>query len=252
MKREIKFVAIALLIIIIGVVYSTYKKTVRHTSPNKQTGKSTTQTAVFDKTTLSVTDPASLWVVVNKQRPLQPADFVPADLVNPRIQLRLSASNEEMKLRQPAATALETMAAAAKSQGLSLMVASGYRSYKLQQTVYGNYVKTQGQATADTQSARPGFSEHQTGLAVDLEPASRICEVDQCFAQTPEGKWLASHAYEFGFVMRYQATTQSVVGYEYEPWHFRFVGKDLAAELHKEHFPPLETFFNLSAAPDYN
>jgi D-alanyl-D-alanine carboxypeptidase len=112
-------------------------------------------------------------------------------------------------------------------------------------------VNVQGKAVADSQSARPGYSEHQTGLAVDVEPTSRKCEVEACFGDTPEGKWVAANAHKFGFIIRYPKNMQSVTGYIYEPWHIRYVGKELAGEMHKQNIATLEQFFGLEAAPDY-
>jgi D-alanyl-D-alanine carboxypeptidase len=132
------------------------------------------------------------------------------------------------------------------------MLSSGYRSYDYQVGLYNGYVKSQGQATADTQSARPGYSEHQTGLAVDIEPASKKCELDACFADTPEGKWLVANAYKYGFILRYTQDKTAVTGYAYEPWHFRYVGTPLATEMHNQNVATLEEFFNLPVAPDYH
>lgn len=131
------------------------------------------------------------------------------------------------------------------------MLSSGYRSYNYQTSLYSNYVKNEGQTAADTQSARPGHSEHQTGLAADIEPASRNCEVDQCFATTPEGKWLAANAYTYGFIIRYPADKVDVTGYEYEPWHIRYIGAPLATELHNQGIETLEEFFGVSGGPSY-
>lgn len=207
----------------------------------------------FNKQQHSLDDPVSLWVVVNKQRPLRPKNYEPADLVVPQIPLRLTSGDkkEEMRLREPAATALLEMYKAAQKDGLELMVSSAYRSYEYQQNLYNFYVSKQGQSEADTQSARPGHSEHQTGLAVDIEPASRKCEVEACFGDLPEGKWVAANGHKYGFVLRYPEGQQGVTGYIYEPWHLRYVGKELATELHKQGNPTLEKYFNLPAAPDY-
>lgn len=206
----------------------------------------------FNKRQLSIDDPNSLWVVVNKSRPLNPTNYTPPDLVVPNVPLRYASDFEEMKIRSETASALEQMTASAKSEGVNLMLASGYRSYDLQTTVYNNFVGNQGKETADTQSARPGHSEHQTGLAIDLEPTDRSCEIEDCFATTKEGIWLAKNAYKFGFIVRYQPNKQAIVGYKYEPWHFRYVGKDLAAELNKRGDQTLEEFFGLPPSPNYN
>lgn len=205
----------------------------------------------FDKKQYSLNDPASLWVITNKRRPLQPTDYAPNDLTTPDVPLRLTAKDEEMKLRAEPAAALKTMFEAAKKEGVSLMVSSAYRSFSFQKGLYNRYVGQQGRTVADTQSARPGHSEHQTGLAVDVEPASRECEVETCFADTPEGKWTTEHAHEYGFIIRYGDGRQGITGYIYEPWHLRYVGKKLALEIHKQGNPTLEDFFGLEPAPDY-
>jgi zinc D-Ala-D-Ala carboxypeptidase len=198
-----------------------------------------------------LTDPNSVRVIVNKKRPLQPADYTPKDLVVPAVPLRLEATSEEMMLRTEAARALETMIKDAKGQGVSLMLASAYRSYAFQKKLYSYYVDQQGQTEADTQSARPGHSEHQTGLAADLEPTSQECEIQACFAKTTEGTWLAAHAYEYGFVIRYTDGQEATTGYVYEPWHVRYLGKDLARQIHDSPAKTLEDFFNLEKASKY-
>ena len=114
--------------------------------------------------------------------------------------------------------AFNAMAAAAAKEGLTLTVKSGYRSYSTQQSLYDNYVARDGKVAADTYSARPGHSEHQTGLAIDINKAS-----DE-FTNTPEAKWLAEHCWEYGFILRYPEGKESITGYKYESWHFRYVG----------------------------
>lgn len=213
--------------------------------------QSSNSTPGFNKRAYSLTDPASIWVIVNKLHPLQPKDYAPADLVFPGVPLRVPG-NESMQVRQVTATALEKMFADAKRDGITLMLSSGYRSYTYQVNLYNGYVKSQGQATADTQSARPGYSEHQTGLAVDVEPASRKCELEQCFGDTPEGTWVADNAYKYGFLIRYTAGNEDITGYEPEPWHLRYIGIDLATELQKTGVQTLEQFFGVSGGKAYN
>lgn len=205
----------------------------------------------FNTKQFSLSDPSSIWVVVNKKHPLNPKDYIPNDLRVPNVALRSSSTSEEMKLRNQAATALEKMFTAAKEQGTNLILASGYRSYSLQNGVYNRYVDTQGQEVADSQSARPGYSEHQTGLAVDVGGTNRVCEIEGCFADTPEGKWVAANAYKFGFIVRYKNGTEDTVGYIYEPWHLRFVGIELATELNRLGNPTLEEFFQFGPAATY-
>lgn len=204
----------------------------------------------FNKNQYSLTDPASIWVVVNKQHPLNPKTYAPTDLVTPNVPLRVPG-NETMQLRTVTAKAVESMFAAAKTAGLQLMLSSGYRSYTYQVSLYDGYVQSQGQATADTQSARPGYSEHQTGFALDVEPVSRTCELEQCFGTTPEGKWVAANAYKYGFIVRYTSGNENVTGYEPEPWHIRYIGVELATELHNAGVATLEQFFGVTGGKNY-
>ena len=245
------FFSIFLVAVTVALVYFSFQKVhAPSPTPSTTTQKASSTKPAFDKTRYSISDPTSLWVVVNKQRPLNPKDYVPADLVVPNVPLRVPG-NESMQIRAVTASAMEAMFAAAKTAGVPLMLSSGYRSYNYQVSLYGSYVAAHGQASADTFSARPGYSEHQTGLAFDVEPLDQQCDVDQCFANTPAGKWVAAHAYEYGFLIRYPSDKVAVTGYEYEPWHLRYVGKDLALELHNTHTETLEEFFGLPAAPNY-
>lgn len=205
----------------------------------------------FNKSAHSIDDPTSPWVVVNKLRPIadganySPPDLVdlPADMPNP---------NGHM-LRADAAAALEEMFhAAANEIGTQLVAQSGYRSYSTQVNAYGYYVDQLGVAGADLTSARPGYSEHQTGMAMDILDRSSGCTVDgPCFGSSTSGIWLAENAYRFGFILRYPADKTPVTGYEYEPWHFRWVGVDLATEMRNQGVTTLEEFFDLPAATSY-
>ncbi len=243
--------AILILVIILCLFSVLITKT--NDSKNKSDNKITAvkQKDEFNKNKYSISSPDSLWVIVNKQRQLDPKDYEPSDLVVPDVPLRGPKDKEEMKLRKPTANALEELVQAASEEEIDLMLASGYRSYSLQTLVYNNYVRTQGRATADTQSARPGFSEHQTGLALDIVGTNRVCEIEPCFADTKESKWVAKNAYKYGFIIRYAKDQQKTVGYIYEPWHLRYVGKELSNQVHKLGDPTLEDFFNLGKAGNY-
>ncbi|KRF33165.1 D-alanyl-D-alanine carboxypeptidase family protein [Yonghaparkia sp. Soil809] len=202
--------------------------------------------AAFDRAARSIDDPASLWVVANKRRPLQPLDFAPGDLRTAEIPYVY-----EPVLRDEAATAAEQLVAAAAADGIALAAQSSYRSYASQQRVYAGWVAQLGQEAADRTSARPGHSEHQTGLSIDFSAVPADCTLDQCFADTAQGRWLAENAWRFGFHLRYPEGATPVTGYEFEPWHYRYVGPELAAELHETGIRTLEEFFGLPAAPDY-
>ena len=245
---------LAALILITALLWVTFRhKPITQTAPTPR-GSSTTpsvadQPQPFNKTLYSTSEADSIWVVINKKRILADG-YVPVDLINPNVPLRLVKTSEEMLVRKTTATAMESMFQVASKDGVTLMLASGYRSQSLQKVVYNGFVQRDGQAAADRASARPGHSEHQTGLAFDVEPASRTCEIQECFADTPEGKWVALHAYDYGFILRYGKDQETLTGYEYEPWHLRFVGVDLAKEMQQAH-QTLEQFFDLPAAPNY-
>ncbi len=221
----------------------------KHDRPAYGTNKASNANTGFDKKKFSVNESSSLWVVVNKGRML-PTAYVPAKLITPNIALRTYATDPEMHLRKEAAGGLEKMFSDAAKTGIKLRLASGYRSYSEQVSVYASEVKNFGQVNADKESARPGHSEHQTGLAADIEPFNRVCELNQCFENTPEGKWLAANSYKYGFIIRYTKTGESLTGYKYEPWHIRFIGNDLATEIHRTN-QTLEQFFGLSAYTTY-
>lgn len=202
-----------------------------------------------DTTTGQAGDVGTLSWVVNKRRPLSPRDYVPPNLVFPNVKLRVPG-NESMRIRNDAGTAIEQLFAAAQSAGHDPMFSSGYRSYSYQVTLYNSYVTSQGQAEADKQSARPGYSEHQTGLAFDICNAGN-CKLEQAFGSTPLGQWVAAHAHEYGFTIRYKNGMEHITGYIYEPWHLRYVGTDLATQLFQSG-KTLEEHFGLPAAPNYN
>lgn len=248
-KRSILLV-IGLLVAIAAVVFWMVIRSDPESAGRATQQAGTTAPPAFDKKLHSLDTPTSPWVIANKRRPLNPTDFAPQTAA-PNVPLRLPGTNPEMQVSRQIIPAVEQLFAAAKADGLDLMLASGYRSYQQQVVVYNAEVNRYGQEAADRESARPGHSEHQTGLAVDVEPITRQCEIQACFGDLPEGKWVAANAHKFGFIIRYSKDNEAVTGYNYEPWHIRYVGPELAAELYQQGNPPLETFFNLGAAPGY-
>ena len=198
---------------------------------------------------ISLTDPARLWVVVNKSLPLNPPEYEPANLASIPLQLTTPSG----RVRSDVADAVGQMADAAAAAGVGRIGANnGYRSYGLQVTTYGSHVRSQGQADADAGSARPGHSEHQTGLALDVVACGSACGGLDGFGGTAQSDWVAAHAWEYGFIVRYEQVGTPVTGYAPEPWHLRYVGVDLAAAYHEGGFHTLEEFFALPAAPDYS
>lgn len=242
-------VALIVTVVVGGTLVLTHQD--RSNSANTVSSNGSSAKPAFDKKQYSLSDPASIWVVVNKSRALSQMDYTPAKLTVPPMPLRLAYANEEMQVSSQMEADLNSLVSSARGEDLELMLASGYRSNALQATVYSAEVKANGQAGADRESARPGYSEHQTGLAADIEPVNRQCELQVCFADLAEGKWLAANAYKYGFIIRYPKDKSSVTGYNYEPWHIRYVGKALASEMHSKSIATLEEFFGLPAAPNY-
>jgi D-alanyl-D-alanine carboxypeptidase len=230
--------------------------TAQNTQSSAQSNQSNDDTSTtssaneIDKNKYSVSEPGSPWWVVNKKRPL-PAGYVPPDLVVPAVKLRLVASAEQMQFSKSAESALIKMFAAAAKDKITLVFGSGYRSEALQRQFYNQYVNQSGQQAADTFSARPGTSEHQTGLSFDVTSANGACHLETCFKDTPEGKWVATNGYKYGFIIRYPDGKTSITGYQYEPWHLRYVGTELATEMKRTGVQTMEEFFDLSPAPSY-
>lgn len=144
-------------------------------------------------------------------------------------------------MQPEAAEALEKMFEAAQAEGLELIAISGYRSYSKQKTLYARSVERNGPEKADRMSARPGASEHQLGLAMDLSCPSLNEELTSRFARKAEGKWVATHCVEYGFILRYQEEWSQITGYQGEPWHIRYVGLTHAKRLDMLDVP-LETY----------
>jgi zinc D-Ala-D-Ala carboxypeptidase len=208
---------------------------------------SPTPTATFDKTAQSIDDPGSYWVIVNKLRPLNPADYKAPDLVDVPVPYVYAP----MMRAEASAAVVQMFADFTAETGLQMQSQSAYRSYSAQVSTYNNWVSSLGQEGADLTSARPGHSEHQTGLAIDISALPASCSLDQCFADTPQGQWLAANAWNYGFVLRYPDGYTAITGYEFEPWHYRYVGVSLATEYHDTGATTLEEFFGLPAAPTY-
>ena len=252
-KKMVYSLLVATIMLAIVILAWPAKKIAENDIPVKSAGPETSTTNTpqddFNKQLYPTDVASSLWAIVNKGRAL-PSSYVPPDLTVPQMYLRYSSDSDSMRVRADTAKALGQMFTAAQTDGIKLMLTSGYRSYSYQVGVYGDYVKQVGVSQADTFSARPGHSEHQTGLAADLEPYSKNCELNQCFEATPEGKWLAANCYKYGFIIRYPKGKENLTGYEYEPWHVRYVGTQLAAQIHQTG-QTLEQFFGLSTYQIY-
>lgn len=152
-------------------------------------------------------------------------DYIPADLITLNAKYNTGPNN---KLKKEAADAFMKMSDAALLDNVIIKNASGYRSYEYQVNLYNNYVNKDGKNLADKYSARPGFSEHQTGLCTDIN------QIDIGFEKTDAFKWLDKNAYKYGFILRFPKNKENLTGYQYEPWHYRYVGTSAAQVIKKE------------------
>ena len=178
------------------------------------------------------TSPDSLWTIVSKTNPIS-KDYIPESLTIPNVATRTDKSDDEKSVRADIAQAVVDMFAAAKADGYELMIGSGYRSATLQAVYFNSLAGVIGDEAANQSVARPGESEHQTGLAIDISTLSYECYLDDCFAYTSGGQWLAKNSYKYGFILRYPEDKTDITGYRYESWHFRYVGIDLATALYQ-------------------
>lgn len=174
---------------------------------------------------------AGILILVNKTHPID-RDYKPDDLV--KIKYYAADRSEAGRyMRAEAADAFHQLVEKAAAEGVELKMTTAYRSYDFQKTLFDNYVKREGEAAANRYSARPGQSEHQTGLSVDVSSPSVGYQLTGKYANTTEGKWLAEHAHEFGFIIRFPQGKEDITGYLYEPWHIRYVGKTTAKEIYE-------------------
>ncbi|MBU5675201.1 M15 family metallopeptidase [Alkaliphilus sp. MSJ-5] len=180
-------------------------------------------------------------IVINKKRYLD-SDYKPNDLVVPNVKFSFDGEHEKKYMRQEAASALEELFNQAKEEGIYLYAVSGYRSYSTQERLFKNRANRVGEEEANKLSARPGESEHQTGLAMDITSQSAKFDLIEEFGDTEEGKWLKDNAHKFGFIIRYLKEKTDITGYSYEPWHIRYVGKDVAKKIYNEGIT-LEEYF---------
>lgn len=181
----------------------------------------------------TVADPESITVLVNKQYAF-PEGYEPKDLVYPNVPFIFNEKIEKRMMREEAAKYLEKMFNAANQQNIHLAGVSAYRSSQTQTTLFNNYVERDGIEKAKTYSAVPGTSEHQSGLAIDVSGSDGACAADDCFANTEEAAWLADNAHKYGYIIRFPKDKENITGYQYEPWHIRYIGVNLATELYNK------------------
>ena len=177
-------------------------------------------------------------MMVNKTYGL-PSDYLPVDTVE-NCQGKTSTCNK--CINKFVYSSFKTMQADAKAVGLNIYIASGYRPYVSQESIYNRYIKRDGKVAADTYSARPGYSEHQTSYTFDLN------SINDSFIYTDEGKWVNENAYLYGFIIRFPKGKDKYTGYKYEPWHLRYVGYELAKKLYNNgNWISLEEYFGVDS-----
>ena len=174
-------------------------------------------------------DPTDILILVNKQNR---APAVPVTLVKPDVTPTRESVAENIYMRPEAASALEALFEGAAEAGLTLYATSGYRSYSTQKAVFDRKAAERGEQAANRSVANPGYSEHQTGLAMDIEGETTLgTGLTEAFGESPEGIWVAEHCHEYGFIIRYPKDKTNITGYIYEPWHIRYVGVEAAMEI---------------------
>lgn len=221
-------------------------------SPNNQAGSQGNATGddtdpVFNQNegadkAAAASDANSIAVLVNKEFSL-PEDHVPTDLVYPDVRFTFKEKIEKRMMRSEAAKALEELFAGAEKDGIYLAGVSAYRSHSTQTSLFNRYVAKDGEEKAKTYSAMPGHSEHETGLSIDVSGSDGKCAIEDCFGDTEEAKWLAEHASEYGYIIRYPEGKQSITGYKYEPWHIRYVGVEISSYIAKNNIT-LEEYYD--------
>ncbi len=208
--------------------------------------------SIFNPPIRSIDDPDSTWLVSNKHRPLSPISFEPKRLRAPNLADPQLQNPSGQELRDEVAWATERMATAMSNAGAgTLVLNSGYRSFDIQQTIYERLKNQRGLAVAEQLIARPGYSEHQTGLAADFSALDQGCVILTCFGETEAGVWLSENAHIYGFIIRYPEGKEAITGFQYEPWHLRYVGSALALEMKEKGIQTLEEFWQLPASPGY-
>lgn len=189
----------------------------------------------------TINKPDDILVLVNKDRNLS-SDYKPNDLIIPNVRFSFEGNDQKKYLRKEAAEALEELFKEGDNEEIVLYAVSGYRSYARQEVLFNNKVNKIGEEAANKLVARPGQSEHHTGLAMDVSSKSVKFSLVEKFGETDEGKWLKENAHKFGFIIRYPKEKVEITKYSYEPWHIRYVGKEVAAEIYEKNIT-LEEYF---------
>lgn len=190
-----------------------------------------------------VENPYEILSVANKDFALS-GEYEPIDLTIPDVPFPFSEDNPKKQLRKEAAGALEELFSSAEEDDIHLFAVSGYRSYERQESIFAANVEQDGEEHANTYSAKPGESEHQTGLVMDISSEDVGFDLTTDFGATTEGEWVKNHSHEYGFIIRYPKGKEDITQYQYEPWHLRFVGVEAATKI-KENEETLEEYLSV-------
>lgn len=188
----------------------------------------------FYKNIKKIKNPENIIVLVNKNNKLD-KNYIPNDLEK----ININYAHEEKYLRHEAKIAFENLSKEAKNNNFKIIAVSTYRSYEYQEKLYYYYVKEKGIEYADLCSARPGHSEHQTGLAIDIMGSNNDYNK---FEESIEFIWMKNNAHKYGFILRYPKGKQHITGFKYEPWHYRYVGVDVATTIYNQNIT-LEEYY---------
>ena len=176
-------------------------------------------------------DPMDTLILVNKHNR---APAVPVTLIKPNVTPTRPGVAENIYMRPEAAHALEELFAGAHEAGYTLYATSGFRSYSTQKSIFERKLETMSERQANASVAKPGYSEHQTGLAMDIEGQTTLgTGLSEQFGESPEGIWVAQNCHKYGFIIRYPKGKSHITGYIYEPWHLRYVGVEAATEIYE-------------------
>lgn len=264
MKRTILILAVLLLAVLGAYGFTRHQASPPLETPAQETASATAAhieptanpllpsdlQSILDPSTAMPLDtiPSSYTALVNRDY-LLPASYIPKDLVELKVRFSSDTHDDKRKMRKVAAEALEDMFRAAEKKNIILYGVSGYRSYERQQSIYNRNVSLHGKKATDALSAKPGSSEHQTGLTIDVSVSSLSCLLTERFANTKEGKWLAKNAHKYGYIIRYPEGKSKITGYSYEPWHIRYVGVTVATYLYENKLT-LEEYYGVSCNED--
>lgn len=218
-KRATKYnkfrIIVAILILLLLLIITSY--IVYENIENQKEAKITEQEKMIeDEAAAKKQQMKDQIILVNKTHPMDPEND-PGGLT------------EETKL------AFAKMQEDAAKEGVDLQITSDYRSYEEQAATFDYWVANMGEEAAHRESAEAGYSEHQTGLVIDVKSVSNpICNLETCFYDTPEGTWISNNSYKYGFIVRYPQGSEEITGYSYEPWHIRYVGVEAATDIYDQ------------------